>query len=96
MKLICENIKVQCVKAQQPNEDGNDIMPNSILWRCRLYRVRAIQGTWRWRGGWWTTPSLLGQERLYFRVLCSPPGGEESVMELYRERGRWTLSRLLD
>lgn len=78
------------------SEDGYENIPNTIFWRGCLYRVRAVQGTWRWCGAWWTTPSLLGQERIYFRVLCAPPGGEESMMELYCERGRWTLSRLLD
>ena len=91
MKLIGENIIVRCNGTGQ-----NEEQPSSLLWRGRLYRVRAVTATWRWRGAWWTTPALAGHERVYLRILCAPPGGAELGMELYRERGHWTLSRLLD
>lgn len=97
MKLIEESIIVRCNNtSQSADSTPQEYVLASIFWRGRLYRVRATLGTWRWRGSWWTTPALQGQERTYFRVLCAPPGGAELQMELFCERGRWTLSRLLD
>ena len=125
MKLISEGIIVRCHTAPYSGNGGahlratestvpHQLQPHTVIWQGRMYRVRAIMMTWRWRGSWWTTPALAGQERTYFRVMCAPPGsgataqqgagagvsdrtnGNELCMELYCERGRWTLSRLLD
>lgn len=108
MKLICEAVTVHSMGVRSmaliPNgADGQgeeNSFPPSFLWRGRLYRVRGVLVCWRWRGAWWTTPNLLGHERTYFQVLCGAPGGSQSgsemCVELYEERGRWVLSRLLD
>lgn len=87
MKLFCESVTVQSDDAKQPA---------SIIWRRRHYRVQAVQEVWEWRGRWWETPTLLGYRRRYYRLLCLAPGGHPICLEVYRQRGRWTLSRVLD
>lgn len=91
MKLIGESITVQ----SQPAGQGR-IEITSLFWRRKLYRVQVVLAVWRWRGYWWTTPRLTGRERIYYQVLCATPDGSELQMEVFQERGRWTLSRVLD
>ena len=91
------NEPVACHDDEYPVDDQPvDDQPVAFFWRGRLYRVQVIQGRWRWCGAWWTTPTLAGRERVYYRLLCAMPGGPETSVEIYREEGQWTLSRLLD
>ncbi len=112
MKLILENITVRCLPpaATTGAKSGIDV-PEMLLWHGQWYEVQAVQAIWKWRGGWWATPTLQGQVRIYYRVLCTPSyrtglhrpelkstewGGAELCLELYSESGHWTLSRILD
>jgi hypothetical protein len=70
--------------------------PTSLLWRRQLYRIKAIEEVWRWRGKWWATPGLCGCKRVYSRVSCLSANGSSLSLEIYREHGRWVLSRVLD
>ena len=70
--------------------------PRRLHWRGRLRPVRAWLERWWWRGRWWQDAALVGEERLYWRVLCG-----RGVFELFRRRrpqqpDDWVLSRLLD
>ena len=70
--------------------------PTSLLWRGRLYRIQEIEEVWCWVGKWWTTPDLRGHKRTYSRVSCLSVNDVPLSLEIYREHGRWMLSRLLD
>lgn len=70
--------------------------PTSLVWRGQTYRIKSIEEVWCWRGKWWTTPGLCGQRRTYSRVDCLSVNGVPLCLEVYREHGRWMLSRLLD
>lgn len=87
MKLFCESVIVQT---------GGDGQPSLILWRARQYRVQSVDEIWEWRGRWWETPTLRGYRRRYYRLLCKMPSGQALSLEVYRQHGRWTLSRILD
>jgi hypothetical protein len=87
MKLYLEDIQVSL---------GPDRLPHRVLWRLRLYQVRSVDEQWRWAGKWWMTERLRGQRRRYYRVVCTCASGGTLTMEIFVERGRWKLSRLLD
>lgn len=54
---------------------GDAIVPESFIWRGRLFVVRAVQDRWRERRAWWREEAVTGR-------TCGPgdgrdaPGGE--------------------
>ncbi len=87
MKLYLEPIQVRLATDQRPAR---------LVWRRRLYRVRGVEECWRYNGQWWTTPQLRGRFRCYYRLVVTTIGGTVLQVEIYREAGRWMLSRLGD
>ena len=80
--------------------------PMQLCWRGRRYRVLEIVDRWSYRGRWWSDCCLVGERRLYLRLLCIPEdratrsmrrdAEQGRVMEVFCQDGMWTLSRLLD
>ena len=61
MKLYMEPIEVALANGR----------PTALRWRNRWYRVQGVTDQWTYRGRWWTDPpSLEGERRTYYRVLC--------------------------
>ena len=88
MKLYVERIGVWL---------GADNLPAVIRWRLSLWRVRAVEEQWSYRGKWWTTPETLrGKHRCYYRLSCVSMNGCAMSIEIYQEGERWMLSRVMD
>ena len=84
--------------------------PAAFSWRGVWYQVDAILDTWRLRDRWWSAPLadvaggtdaaadvLPPTERVYYRVRCVDPQGEQ-IFDLYHDAvtGLWVLDRAHD
>lgn len=87
MKLLLEDIRVQT---------SADNLPAKVIWRLQPYQVKTIDEEWCYAGKWWLTDGLRGHVRIYYRVSCVSSSKNTIVMEIYRQWGRWKLSRVLD
>jgi hypothetical protein len=93
MKLYTEPVQVELSREGKPTR---------IVWRLKIYKVLAVHESWHYCGRWWTTPRLRGRFREYHRVSASTHAmtdahrGVAQTMEIYREAGRWVLSRMVD
>lgn len=87
-----------------------DGAPVSFKWRDMWYQVDAVLATWRLRDRWWAAPiadvatgtdvaadALPPTERVYYRVRCVDPRGEQ-IFDLYYDAasGRWLIDRAHD
>lgn len=77
-------------------EVDQDEQPARIIWRRKVYRVQEVLELWFYAGEWWLTPMLRGYFRKYYRVQAAIVGQAPLSMEIYRERNRWHLSKVLD
>lgn len=59
------------VKAKQDQGPGDEV-PDSFLWRGRLYVVRAVLGHWRERRAWWNESAARA---VHGEVEASPASG---------------------
>lgn len=82
--------------------------PAAFLWRGVWYQVDETLATWRLRDRWWSAPladvadgagwgapaadALPPTDRIYYRVRCVDPEGEQ-IFDLYYDlaSGQWTL-----
>jgi hypothetical protein len=86
MKLLMEPIEVRKKGAY----------PKIVIWRDQRYQVHRIEERWLWHGRWWTTPSLRGECRRYFKLVAISPGGNRVTMEVFEAKADWVLSQLDD
>jgi hypothetical protein len=70
--------------------------PQTMLWRCKTYRVLRVEERWLWHGQWWTTPDLCGEHRRYFRLAVVSASGTQFIVEVYESNQGWVLSQLDD
>ncbi len=88
MKLRMEQIHVKV------DEKG---AAKIIVWHAKKYRVLEVQERWLYAGKWWLTGDLNGRRREYWRLrVQNLYTRSESVWEVFRENGQWTLSREMD
>jgi len=61
--------------------------PTAFCWQGRLFEVENVLETWSARGEWW------GREdkREYYMLMTT-----SGVMEIFRGREGWMLSRIYD
>lgn len=64
-----------------------DTTPYRVYWRGRYQDVRTVDDTWVSRRQWWSDDEY----RHYYRIHT-----DTAVMEIYRCRERWVLSRVAD
>lgn len=73
MKLYMEPIEVTLSNG----------VPIALRWRNQWYRVQGVPERWTYRGRWWTDPPTLeGERRTYYRVLC-----DRASFEIFRRIG---------
>lgn len=81
-----------------------DDAPEQLLWRGRLYVVRAVLARWVEAGGWWrtsagTSTALADPDREYWRVEASSGmASGVAVLDLCFDwdTGTWTVARSMD
>lgn len=65
--------------------------PIAVYWRGGIYHVSSILDRWTSRTGWWTSEDGMDDHRYYLLLETST-----IVMEVFRTRRGWMLSRLYD
>lgn len=82
-----------------------DDTPHQLIWRGRLYVVRAVLARWVEAGGWWrsaasgASTALADPDREYWRIEATP-GLAAGVVVLDLcfdwDTGTWTVARSMD
>lgn len=81
MRLCMEEIDVSCEGTR----------PIAVHWRGGVYHVSSILDHWTSRTSWWTSEDGADDHRYYLLLETST-----IVMEVFRTRQGWMLSRLYD
>ena len=85
MKLLMEPIDVATGKPS--TSSAPPVSPTAFCWRGRLYEVETVLEEWSARGDWWGK-----EERRTYYLLMTTNG----VLEIFRGREGWMLSRIYD
>ena len=88
MKRIIEEIDVQHERNR----------PRLFQWRGSMFEVRQVLDWWIVQTGWWRQDGEV--RRIFFRVVVRPLVQVESatsgVMEMYRQKEKWVLTKIID
>ncbi|RPI67644.1 MAG: hypothetical protein EHM43_07110 [Ignavibacteriae bacterium] len=61
--------------------------PSAFCWQGRLFEVETVLENWSARGTWWG----IDDRREYYLLMT-----QNGVMEIFRSRNGWMLSRVYD
>lgn len=98
MKLLMEPIDVKIqqrsvataatnTSAEERRMTVRATEPRAFCWRGQLYEVEGVLESWLARGQWWGAEDY----REYYMLLT-----QRGVMEVFKGREGWMLSRIVD